>query len=92
MARRLFKRLQQGIERVFRQHVHFVDDVNFIARGYGGIAHRLNNLTHIVNASVACGIHFDDVNVPPFGDSNARLAHSARVDSWATLPVGSNAV
>ena len=92
MPGRFLQGLQQRIECVFRQHMHFVDDVNFVARGYGRIAHRFNNLTHIVNTGVACGVHFDNVNVPPLGDSNARFAGAAGINSWPTLPVDSNAV
>ena len=35
MWRRLFQRLEQGVEGLFRQHVHFVDDVDLVASRRG---------------------------------------------------------
>ena len=32
MLRRLFERLQQAVKRLFRQHMHFVDDIDLGAR------------------------------------------------------------
>ena len=92
VAGRFFKRLQQRVKRVFRQHVDFVDDVNLVACRNGRIAHSLDNLTHIVNTGVACGIHFDNVDMAAFGDSNARLAGATGINRRATLPVRTNAV
>ena len=92
MARRFFQRLQQRIKCVFGQHVNFVDNVDFVACRHGGVTHSLNNLPHIIYAGVACGIHFDDVDMPTLRDCDARLASPARVNSRAALPVGSNAV
>ncbi len=92
MAWWFFKRLEQCVKRVFRQHVHFVDDVDFVACRHSGVAHSLNNLAHIVDARVACGIHFDDVDMPTFGDGNAWLARATGVNGWPALPVNSDAV
>ena len=92
MARRFFKRLQQRIKRVFGQHVNFVDDVDFVACRHGRVPHSLNNLPHIVYTGVACGIHFDNVDMPTLRDCDTRLASPTRVNSRAALPVGANAV
>ena len=89
---RFFERLQQRVKRVFRQHVDFVDDVNFIACRNRRIAHSLNNLTHIVNTGVARCIHFDDIDMAAFGNGNAWLASTAGINRRATLPVRTNAV
>ena len=92
VRRRLFERFQQRIEGVTRQHMHFVDDVDLVARRHRGIAHRLDNLAHIVDAGVRRGVHFDDVDMAPFGDRAARLAHPARIDRRPALPVGADAI
>ena len=92
MARRFLKRFEQRIKRVFRQHVNFVDDVDFIACRYRSIAHRLNNLADIINAGMTCGIHFDHVDMPPLGNRDARLTHAARRYGWPTLPVWADTI
>ena len=53
VRRRLFERLQQRVERVLRQHVDFVDDVDLVARRDRRVAHRLDDLAHVVDAGVA---------------------------------------
>ena len=92
MTWRFFQCLQQRIECVFRQHVHFVDDVNLVARGHRRIAHRLDNFTHIIDAGMARRIHFDNVDMPPLGNCNAGLAYSARVDRRAAFFIGTDAI
>ena len=89
---RLLERLQQRVEGVLRQHVDFVDDVDLVARRDRGIAHRLDDLAHVVDPGVARGVHLDDVDMAPLGDRDARLAHPARVDRRPALPVGADAV
>ena len=53
MRRRLFQRLEQRVERLLRQHVHFVDDVDLVARRHRAIAHALDELAHVVDAGAA---------------------------------------
>ncbi len=92
VRRRFLKRLEQGVESVARQHVDFVDDVDLVARADRGVAHRLDDLAHVVDAGVAGGVHLDHVDVAAFGDGDARLAHAARIDRRPALPVGPDAV
>ena len=89
---RLFKRFQQRIEGIFRQHVNFVDNVDFVACRHGCIADRLDNLADIVDAGVARRVHLYHVDMPTFGNRAAWFANTARIDGWATLPVWTNAV
>ena len=89
---RLFQRLEQRVERRRRHHVHFVDDVDLEARRHRGIAHRLGHLAHAVDAVVRRGVDLDHVDMPPFGDRPARLAHPARIDRRPTLPVRPDAI
>ena len=92
VAGRFFKCLQQRVKRVFRQHVDFVDDVNLVACRHGRITHRLNNLTDVINAGVACGIHFDDIDMAAFGNGHTRLARATGINRWSALPIHTNAV
>ena len=84
--------LSKRVERLLREHVHFVDDVDLVARADRGIAHRLDDLAHVVDAGVAGGVHLDHVDMAALGDRTARLAHAARVDRRAALPVRPDAV
>ena len=92
VPRRLLQRLQQPVERRLRQHVHFVDDVHFVPRRYRGVARRLDDLANVVDAGMAGGIHLDHVDMPPFGDGAAWLAHAARIDRRPAVAVRSDAV
>ena len=92
VRRRLFQRLQQRVEGVFGQHVHFVDDVNLVPRRHGGIAHRLDNLPHVVHTGMAGGVHLDHIDMPPLRDRAARFADTARADRRAALTVRTDAV
>ena len=47
---RLFQRLQQRIEGLRREHMHFIEDIDFVARRYRRITHRIVDLAHIVDA------------------------------------------
>ena len=92
VRRRLFERFQKCVERVTRQHMHFVNDIDLVARRHRGIAHRLDNLAHIVDAGVRRGVHLDHVDMAPLGDRAARFAHPARIDRRPALPVRTDAV
>ncbi len=66
--RRLFQRLQEGVERRGRQHVHFVDDVDLVARAGRRITDAVVDLTHVIDAGMGRGIHFQHIHVPAFHD------------------------
>ena len=72
--------------------MHFVDDIDFVARRHCRVAHSFNNFAHIVDAGVACSIHFDHIDMSAFGNCHARLANTTWVDSRAALPVLANAI
>ena len=80
VRRRLFDRLQQGVERRRRQLVHFVDDEHLEP-----IAHRHDaeagddHLAHVVDAGVRGGVDLEDVHVAPFGDLDARVTDAAGI-------------
>ena len=80
MRRRLFERLEQAVERLLRQHVHFVDDVDLVARRRRGIAHAFDDLADIVDAGARGGVHLLHVDMAALGDGDAGLAHAAGMD------------
>src|SRR5262249_53779907 len=79
VRRRLLERLEQGVERLRRQHVHFVEDVDLVAGGHRRIAHRVVDLADVVDAVVRRRIHLDDVRVPAFHDGLAVHAELRQV-------------
>ncbi len=92
MRGRFFQRLEQGVESVARQHVDFVDNVDLVARRNRRVAHRFDDLAHIVDAGMTGGVHLDHVDMAPLGNRAAGFAHAAGTDGRAALPVGSDAV
>ena len=92
MRRRLFKRLQQGVEGLLRQHVHFVDDVDLVAGRDGAVAHAFDQFAHVVDAGARGRVHLDDIDVAVLGDGLAVVADAARIDRRAALAVGADAV
>ena len=86
VRRRLLEGLEQGVEGVRREHVHFVDDVDLVAGLGGGVADTVDQLAHLVDLGAAGGVEFEDIEVPALDDrpavpaldgqmSKARLAH-----------------
>ena len=72
--RRLFQRFQKRIERLVRQHVHFVDDIDLVARRGRGIAHAVRQLLHIVNTGMRGRIHLEHIDMARFHDRPAMHA------------------
>ena len=80
VRRRLFQRLQQAVEGLRRQHVHFVDDVDLVARRNRGVAHPLDDVADVVDAGMRGGVHLDHVDMAAFHDGPAMLAEHGEVD------------
>ena len=83
MIGRLFQRFQQAVERLLREHVHFVDDIDFCARHDRSVAGALDDLAHIVDAGMRGRIHFDDIDMPRFDDRLAMHAEFRHMDRRA---------
>ncbi len=77
MRRRFFERLQKGVERRRRQHVHFVDEINFVTTLRRRITNVLAQLAHVLDAIVAGAIDLDHVEAVAAGDLAAIVALSA---------------
>ena len=73
--RRFFQRFQQGIKGTVRQHMHFVNNVDFIACRHCPIRRTFNNVTYIIDPCFAGRIHFHHVNMTSIGDINTGFAY-----------------
>ena len=59
---RLLKRLKEGIKRFRREHVHFVNDVDFIMPLRRSKLHRLAQITDLVDAAVGRRVDLEDIH------------------------------
>ena len=84
----LFEGLEQRVERRRGQHVHFVEDVDFVARARRGVTDRIVDLAHVVDAVVGRGIHFEHVDVPAFHDRLTVHTQARHVDRRGAGTVG----
>jgi hypothetical protein len=71
---RLLERLEQGVERLPREHVDFVDDVDLEPAVGGADGHVLPQLPDLVDATVAGGVDLDHVDVVAGRDRPAGVA------------------
>ena len=83
VRRRLFQRLEQCVERGGRKHVHFVDQIDFVATFCRGVANVIAQLAHVLNAVVAGSVDLDHVEAVAGGDLAAVIAHAAGRDGGA---------
>ena len=74
MLRRLFQRLQQAVEGRVGEHVHFVDDVDLVARRSRAVTRCVRDLADIVDAGVRGGVHLDHIDMTAFHDGAAMGA------------------
>ena len=61
MGRRFFQRLQEGVESFRRQHVHFVDDVDFLMPFGRHEFYRFPQGADIFDTAVGSRVDFYDV-------------------------------
>ena len=62
MRRRLLESLQERIERMRREHVHFVDEVDLVAAARRRVLHVVEELTGVIDLGARCGIHFQKID------------------------------
>lgn len=77
VGRRLFQRLEQGVERVGRQHVHFVDQVDLEAPTAWGVLHIIEQFAGILDLGPAGGVDLDQVDETAFVDFPAHRTGAA---------------
>ena len=66
-----------------RQHVHFVEDIDLVARRHRRIAHGVVDLADVVDAVMRGGVHFQNVDVAAVDDRLILHAHHRHVDGRA---------
>ena len=79
MSRWLFQRFEERVERRLGELMHFVDNVNLVARARGHHADIFADLPHVFHAVIRCAVDFDHVNIIAGGDGQAIGAGPARV-------------
>ena len=75
---RFLQRFQQGVERLGRQHVNLVYDVNAVARLVGLELHLVDDVADVLDLAVGRRVHLDYVEDAAVLDAPAYLALSAR--------------
>ncbi len=78
MRRRLFQCFQQSIKSGRRQHMYFIDDVDFIPTQIGREIDLVTQVANIINAGIGCRIDLDQVQKTPFIDGLTNRALIAR--------------
>jgi hypothetical protein len=89
MSRRLLQGFQQRVERLLRQHVNFVDDVDFIITANRCEADIFSKFANLIDAVVAGTVDFEHVEAYTLGNLPARVADSTWIDGRAMNAVQS---
>ena len=87
MGWRLFKRFQQGVKAVVRQHVHLVDQIDFVAGMGRRVLHVFQQLTGVLDLCLGRGIDFNQVNRSTLGNFRAGPTLTTRCRSDASVTV-----
>ena len=74
---RLLERLEQRVERLSREHVHFVDDVGLVVAPRRPDGDVLPQLPHLVDAAVTGGVDLHHVDILPGSDRHAAFTDVA---------------
>ena len=69
-----------------------IDDIYLETRAERRQPRRVDHRAHVIDARMARGVHLYHVDVAPFCDRNARVAHAARVNRRTALPIRANAI
>ncbi len=81
MRRRLFQRLQQGIECRRREHVHFVNNINFIVTQVRGKIDLISQIAHVFHAGVGGCVDLNQID-------ETSLVHCLAVGAAVAWPPG----
>ncbi len=87
VRRRLFQRFQQGVEAVAREHVHFIDKINFKASTSGRVLHVIQQIAGIFDLCARCGVDFNQINETALLNFTAVIAHAAGGGSNARFAI-----
>src|SRR6266446_1838905 len=72
--------------------MHFVDDVDLVARRYRPVSHPFGQVADAVDVEARGGVHLDDVDMTVLGDRAAMDALAARRGGRAAGAVRTDAV
>ncbi len=87
MPGRFFQRLEQGIEGIAREHVHFVDQKYFEAPARRPVLGTVDQIADIIHAGVRCGVNLDQVDKTTGIDIPAHRTLTAGLAADAALAV-----
>lgn len=73
--RRLFQRLEQGVEGFAREHVRFVDDEDLVAAFHWRVGDGLAQAAGVVDAAVGRAVDFHHVHVVAHRDAAGTGSH-----------------
>ena len=77
MFRRLLQRFEEGVKRFFREHMHFVDDVDFETACGGRIFYLFSEIADLVDTAVGSSIDFNDIHRAGSSELYACRTHAA---------------
>ncbi len=83
MGRRLFQRLEQGIEGVIGEHVDFVDEVHLEAASARRVLHVIEQLAGVVHFRARGCVYLDEIDEAAFVDLPACGADAAGIRTHA---------
>ena len=78
----LFQSFEEGVEGLFGQHVHFVDDVDLIFARRWRVSDRFVDLADVVDAAVGRAVDLEDVERSSGVDVETGWAGIARLEVW----------
>ena len=87
MQRRFLKRLKQSVERLRREHVDFVDDVNLVFRTTGSNGGVGTKLTNLVDAAIGSTINLEHIDVFAGRYRLANITLITRRHRWALFAI-----
>jgi len=78
MGRRLFEGLEEGVERLVREHVNLVDHIDLVLPADGRVLYGLSELANMFNAAVRGAVDLDHIHRGACRGLKARIAFAAR--------------
>ncbi len=94
VRRRLFQRLQERVERMRREHVHLVDDVDLEPALHRPVHDGLHQVAHLVDLRVRRAVDLEHIERDALGDlvtGRARVARIGRGPALALECLGEDA-
>ena len=80
VRRRFLQRFEKRIKRRRRQHMHFVDDINFVARLRWRVTDVFAELTHLFDSVIAGSIDLENVEAVTGRNLAAIIAGAVRIN------------